>query len=246
MEAWLGGSDEPRARGRSLDTSCSWKCRGSTSILQRIINRHTMLWTFKSLCVSVTKDADPFAHPLVPQHPARNSLPSLPHPFARWVMGCWARSPKAPDVAVFKGLAGSSGCRSPWGLPASWRTEQTCSCICGSFTKRRREPQPVLGLLQGRAAGMGLSCRSTFLEARCLRRSDAGREHLPAAHHGDRESSWVFPHLLGCVKAPPGREGEISASGVQPGIKRQRFQLSDLTQAMSSPVVSISRSCQEW
>lgn len=62
----------------------------------------------------------------------------------------------------------------------------------------------------------------------------------------ETESSWVFPHLLGCVKAPPGREEEISASGVQRGVKKQTFQLSDLTQAMSSLVVSISRSCQEW
>lgn len=37
----------------------------------------------------------------------------------------------------------------------------------------------------------------------------------------ETELSWVFPHLPGCIKVPPGREGEISASGVQPGIKKE-------------------------
>lgn len=107
MEGWLGswcwGSDEPGTRGSSLDTSCWWKRRGSTSTLRRIISLHTVLWKFKSLCVSVTKDADPFAHPLVLQHPACDSPPSLPHPFALWVMGRWVHSPKAPGDGSFQG-----------------------------------------------------------------------------------------------------------------------------------------------
>lgn len=120
MEGWLGawswGSDEPRAWGSSLDTSCSWKCRGSTSTLRRIINLHTMLWKFKSLCVSVTKDADPFAQPLILQHPACNSLPSLPRPFALRVTGCWARGPEAPGDGCFQGSSRQQRPGEPPGL----------------------------------------------------------------------------------------------------------------------------------
>lgn len=80
------GQQWAQGMGISLDTSSSWKCRGSTSTLRGIIYLHAMLWKFKSLGSSVTKDADPFTHPLVLQHPACNSLPSFLHPFAVWVL----------------------------------------------------------------------------------------------------------------------------------------------------------------
>lgn len=155
MEDWPGGSDEPRAWGRSLDTSCSWKCKGSTSTLQRIISRHTMLWAFKSLCVSVAKDADPFAHPLVLQHPACNLLPSLPHPFARWATGCWACSPKAPDTGCFRGSGMQQRLGEPLGLARILEDGADVQLHLWQLYKEERRAPACAGLAPGESSRDG-------------------------------------------------------------------------------------------
>lgn len=164
MADWLGGSDEPRAWGRSLDTSCSWKCRGSTSTLQRIINRHTMLWTFKSLCVSVAKDADPFAHPLVLQHPACNSLPSLPHPFARWVTGCWACSPQGSRRWLFLRVwhAAAAG-GAPGACPHPGRWSRRAAAFVAALQRGEESPSLCWACSRGEQQGWGFPAGAHFL-----------------------------------------------------------------------------------
>ena len=156
--------------------------RGSAGEAPRsagMIALRPVLRTFASLGVGVTQDAEPFAHPLVLQHPA--SRPALR------VTGCWARSR-----------------------------------LGGSFAGSRGDPQPALGLLRRGAAGMGLPGGSASRGAGCgLWSSDAGPGASaccsPCRHRVILGSS---PPPRG-PEPPPGREGEIPASGAQLGAQQE-------------------------